>query len=68
MGVGSGEQGGAVAPLDFIYGTDKVEGGLMVLFFGPVFPVGPPWKFFCRCSWFTASLLDVQHKKMEVWR
>jgi len=34
-------------PWIFIDGTEKVEGGLMVLFFGLVFTVGPPWKFFC---------------------
>jgi len=35
-------QGGAVPhPLIFINGTDKVEGGLMVLFFG-LFPFPPP--------------------------
>jgi len=39
MGVGSGEQGGR-APWIFIHGTDKVKGGLMVLFFGFVFSVG----------------------------
>jgi len=44
----------------FIDSTDKVEGGLM-LFLGVVFPVAP-WKFFCRRPWFTAFLLDVQHK------
>jgi len=42
MGVSSEEQGGAVAPLDFhtVDGTDKVEGGLMVLFFELVLLVG----------------------------
>jgi len=50
MGVGSGEQGGAVLPPPriFIDGSDKVERGLMVLFFGLVFSVGSPWKFFYR--------------------
>jgi len=48
MGVGSGEQVGAVAPWIFIDSTDKVEGGLTVLFFGLSFTVGPFWKFFCR--------------------
>jgi len=33
---------GAVAPWIFIHGTDKVEGGLMVLFFGLVFSAAPP--------------------------
>jgi len=47
MGVGSGEQGGAARPcpppLDFHrwYRTDKVEGGLMVLYIGLVFTVTP---------------------------
>jgi len=34
----------------FIYDPDKVEGDVMVLFFGFVFSVDPPlppWKFFC---------------------
>jgi len=49
MDVGSGRQGEAVPPWIFINGTDKAEGGLMVLFFGLVFTVGPsPWKIFCR--------------------
>jgi len=43
---GAGE---AWPPWIFINGTDKVEGRLMVLFFGFVFSVAPPpWKFFCR--------------------
>jgi len=41
---------GAIAPWTFIHGTDKVEGGLMELFFGFVFPL-PLWKFFCRHPW-----------------
>jgi len=44
MGVGIGEkQGGAVTPWIFIRSklTDKVEGGLMVLFFGLVFLIAP---------------------------
>jgi len=49
----------------FIDGIDKLEGGLMVLFFGLVFPLGPLWKFFCRRPWFTAFLLDVQHRKCK---
>jgi len=42
-------QRGSVPPWIFIFGTDKVEGGLMVLFFGLVFSVdlSPPWKIFC---------------------
>jgi len=48
MSVGSEGQGGAVPPWIFIDCTFKVEGGLMVLIFGLVFPVGPPWKWFCR--------------------
>jgi len=31
----------AVAPLIFIDGADKVEGSIMILFFGLVFPVAP---------------------------
>jgi len=41
MGVGSGEQGGSVAPMDFIRGTNIVDKGLIVLFFG-LFPVASP--------------------------
>jgi len=34
----------------FIHDTDKVERGLMVLFFGLVFFDAPPtWKLFCGC-------------------
>jgi len=34
---------------NLIHDTDKVEGGLMVLFFGLVFSIATlPWKFFCR--------------------
>jgi len=40
MGVGSGGQR-AMAPWIFIHSTDKVEGGLMMLFFGLVFPIAP---------------------------
>jgi len=40
MGVGRGGKG-AVAPWIFIHDTDKVEGGLMVLFFGLVLCVTP---------------------------
>jgi len=36
------------SPWIFIHNTIKVEGGLMVLFFGLVFSVGPLWKFFYR--------------------
>jgi len=39
MGVGSGGQEEPWLPLDFIHNTDKAEGGLMVLFFGLVFPL-----------------------------
>jgi len=34
MGVGSGEQGGRVPPWIFIHGTNVVDKGLKVLFFG----------------------------------
>jgi len=44
MGVGSK---GGVLPLD-LHDTDKVEGGLMVLFFGLVFSIGLLWKIFCQ--------------------
>jgi len=46
MGVGSKGQ-------IFKHSTDKVEGSLMVQFFGLVFTVAPPppWKFFCRRPW-----------------
>jgi len=54
MGVGSGGQGGVVAPFwIFKHDTDKVKTGLqIVLFFGLVFSVARPfWKFFCRRPW-----------------
>jgi len=35
----------ALPPWIFIYDTDKVEGGLMLLFFGLVFSVDLPEKF-----------------------
>jgi len=41
MGVGSGVQGGRGSPWIFMHGTDKVEGGLFMLFFGLVFSVSP---------------------------
>jgi len=34
-----------VLPWVFIHGTDKVEKGLMVLFFGLVFSIGSPGSF-----------------------
>jgi len=37
---------GAIAPWIFIHGTDKVERGLMELFFGFVFPLPPSGNFF----------------------
>jgi len=50
MGFGSGKGGGAgravATPWNFIYNTDKAEGGLMVLFFGLVFSVGIPPEIF----------------------
>jgi len=36
-----------VAPWIFMHSTDKVEGGLMELFFGLVFPLAL-WKIFCQ--------------------
>jgi len=61
MGVGSGEQG-AVPFRIFMYDTDKVEGSLMMLFFGLVFSVASPPEnfsadalggthFFLKCFW-----------------
>jgi len=41
MGVGRG----AWPSWIFIYCTDKVEGNLIVLFFGLIFTVGPPGNF-----------------------
>jgi len=41
MGVGSGGREGSWPLWIFIDGSDKVEGGLMVLFFGLAFPVEP---------------------------
>jgi len=54
MGIGSVGQG--VMPLlDFhtYSSTNKVEGGLMMLFLILFFPLlpPPPWKFFCRRPW-----------------
>jgi len=43
MGVGSGGQAGRSSPWIFMHGTNKVEGGLMVLFFGLVFSVANSW-------------------------
>jgi len=37
-------------PWILIYDTDKAEGGLMVLFFGLVFSVGPPVEIFLSTS------------------
>jgi len=46
MGVGSGGQGGAVAPLDFhTWYTDTVDRGLIMLFFGLFFRWLPTGKF-----------------------
>jgi len=42
---------GGRRPWIFIHSTDKVEGGIMMLFFGLVFSHWPPWKFFCRRPW-----------------
>jgi len=36
-----GEGRGPVAPCIFMHGNDEVEGGLIVLFFGIVFSIGP---------------------------
>jgi len=49
MGVGNGVARIRGLLWVFIHDTDKVKGGLMVLFFSLVFSVGPlSWKFFCR--------------------
>jgi len=42
MDVGSGGQGRAVPPWIFMHDTNKVEGDLMVLFFGLVFSFAFP--------------------------
>jgi len=44
MGVSSERQGGPRPPLIFIHDTDKVEGGLTMLFFS-LFSLGPLGKF-----------------------
>jgi len=50
MGVGSGGRGPWPTCI-FIHDTDKVEVGLMAIFFGLVFSIAPPsWKFFSRRS------------------
>jgi len=36
---------GRSPPWIFIHSTDKIEGGLMVLVFGLVFPIGSPGNF-----------------------
>jgi len=46
MGVSSGGQEGTVPPWIFMDVTDEVEGGLMVLYFGLVFPLEPPLEIF----------------------
>jgi len=43
MSVGSGGREGPRPPWIFIDGTDKVEGDLMVLIFGLVFPIDHPY-------------------------
>jgi len=57
-------------PWIFIDGTDKVKGGLMVLFLVLFFSLGLPQEIFLPTlrSWFTASLINVQQKKWIVWR
>jgi len=63
MGVGSGGQRRAVPPASriFKHGTDKVEGGLMVHFFGLVFSVAfpSPWNYVCRCPCPTSPMAIV---------
>jgi len=62
MGVGSGRQGGRSPLWIFIHSTDKVEGGLIVLFFGLIFSVGPPLKNFLP-----TPLNARYNKKIEWW-
>jgi len=64
MDISSRGKEGPRLPWIFIHGSDKIERGLMVLFFGIVFPVGHPGSFSpdaldsqLPCT------LDVQHKK-----
>jgi len=38
-------RGGRASPWIFIHGTDKVEGGLIMLFFDLIFDVGPSGNF-----------------------
>jgi len=58
MGVGkSGRE--AVSPWIFIHGTDKVEKGLMVLFFGFFFRY-PSWKFSADALDFYTFVLEIQ--------
>jgi len=54
MGSAAGNREGPFPSRIFIDGTDKVEGGLMVLFFGIVFPVGR------SLGKFSADALDSQ--------
>jgi len=50
----------------FINDTDKVEGGLMVLFFSFVFSVASPfWKFFCQRPWLS-GLFGVRTKRSQL--
>jgi len=53
---------GAVTPWIFIHDTDKVEGGLMMLFFGLVFSVGSlPGNF-------SAEVLALAHQQHTEWQ
>jgi len=48
MGLGSEGRGEPCPPWIFIHNTDKAEGGLMKIFFGLVFSVGPFLEHFLR--------------------
>jgi len=54
----AGSRRGPCPPWNFIHDTEEVEGGLMVLFFGLVFSVGPPFH-----GNFSADALAHIHKK-----
>jgi len=58
-------QRGPCSPWIFIHITDKVEEGLMVLFFSLVFSVALSWKFFCRHPCEQQSLLGMQGKNLH---
>jgi len=51
---GWGRQGEPCPHWIFIHDTDKVEEGLMAIFFALFFRCPPPWKIFCRRPWLRA--------------